>query len=294
MGGMPSLPRYRVDPKQRRTFTPPAQRARRPWRAAGWPPADWREGIAPGLSRGFCAVVFAAVPTLETRFASATLSLVCLGLAAFVGALVYLSWKMRAPRALALLGPDVASLALLLPTIAVASGLEVADTGLGGRSTHFLLAGVAVLGVLGLVALVAATLGLTDPDLPALAALPGALSVAVVLGGGARFAAGSLANGLSVAWMLAGLATFGVWLARRRVRPAIPASVFAIGAAIVIVAGASAGGQNQVSSGNAGLAYIVTVVAGLVILGLPRLTASFARDASAEPAADIASSPPAL
>ena len=275
---MPAPPRYRVDPKQRRTFTPPPERRERAWRAPDWPPADWRDGIVPGLSRAFCALVFAATPTLETRFAGAALTLVCLGLAGFVAALAYVAWKMNSAPAFMLLAPDVAALGVLVPTVVVASGIEVADSQLGGRSVHFLLACLAVLGVLGIVALLAAALGVERPLLPPLACLAGALSIAVVLGGGERFAAGSLATGLSGAWMAAGLTTFGAGLFKPRLRALIAPTAYAACATLVIVAGAASSGRAGVSSGNAGLAYIVAVGAGLAVLGLPRVTARFARE----------------
>jgi hypothetical protein len=278
MDGMPTMPRYRVDPKQRRTFTPPPERRARVWRAANWPPPDWRTGIVPGLSRAFCALVFAATPTLETRFAGAALTIVCLGLAGFVAALAYIAWKMNAAPSFTLLTPDVAALGLLIPTIVVASGIEVADSALGGRSAHFLLACLAVLGVLGIVACGAAALGVERPTLPPLATLAGALSIAVVLGGGERFAAGSLASGLSAAWMAAGLTTVAANFFPPRLRAMLAPSAYAGVASLAILAGAASSGRAGVSSGNAGLAYIVAVLAGAAVLGLPRVTARFERE----------------
>ena len=234
-------------------------------------------GIVPGLSRAFCALVFAATPTLETRFAGAALTIVCLGLAGFVAALAYIAWKMNSAPSFTLLTPDVAALGVLIPTIVVASGIEVADSALGGRSAHFLLACLAVLGVLGIVACGAAALGVERPTLPPLATLAGALSIAVVLGGGERFAAGSLANGLSAAWMAAGLTTVAAGFFRRACepcsrRPPTPASpVWPSWLARPPAAGPASAAATR-------LAYIVAVVAGMAMLGLPRFTARFERE----------------
>jgi hypothetical protein len=149
---------------------------------------------------------------------------------------------------------------------------------LGGRSAHFLLACLAVLGVLGMVAAGAAALGVERPSAPPLATLAGALSIAVVLGGGERFAAGSLASGLSAAWMAAGLTTVGAGLFPPRARAAVAPSAYAGVASLAILAGAASSGRAGVSSGNAGLAYLVAVVAGVAVLGLPSLTARFERE----------------
>ena len=275
------MPRYRVDPKQRRTFTPPTERRARPRRLVDWPPAEWRASIVPALSRALCALVFGATPTLETRFAGAALTLVCLGLAGFVAAVVYVAWKMNAGTTVNLLAPDVAALALLVPTIVVASAIEVADSELGGRSAYFLLACLAVLGVLALVTLTAAALGVERTGLAPLAALAGALSIAIVLGGGERFAAGSLAHGLSAAWMIAGLVTLGAGLTPITMRAVVAPSAYAGCASLAILAGAGANGRAGISSGNAGLAYLVAVTAGLAILFMPRLTTRLAQELTA-------------
>ena len=78
--------------------------------------------------------------------------------------------------------------------------------------------------------------------------------------------------------MAAGLTTFGAGLFKPRLRALIAPTAYAGCATLVIVAGAASSGRAGVSSGNAGLAYIVAVGAGLAVLGLPRVTARFARE----------------
>ena len=285
---MSSPPRHRVDPQHRRTFTPPRpRRARRP---LGWPPPDWRTGIVAGLARVFVALVFAATPTLERRFAGASASLVSLALAAFVGSIAYVAWKMQSARSAVLLTTDVAALALLIPTVVIASAINVADAERGGQRGYVVLAGLAVLCVLGIVALVAATLGYTQPALPALALLPAVLGIATVLGSGGRFAGNDLARGLSAAWIVSGLLTFVTWLVRQPLRPLMAPGGFAAFTSLIIVVGATSGNRASADATNVGIAYIIIALAGAMLLLAARLAGRIAREQEAGP--ELAPLPP--
>lgn len=126
-----------------------------------------------------------------------------LGVAAVAGGVWY---TLRTPvrRDLA---ADAVTLACLVPTIVVASGIQLADARFGGRAENVLAAMGAVAAVFAIVAFIGASERGAGFGFVALAALPAALSVAAIIGGTTVFAGGQTWQGLSLAWMAAAGAT---------------------------------------------------------------------------------------
>jgi hypothetical protein len=227
------------------------------------------------MVRAWCGLCFAVVATLEERFGDTTLLLVALVLSVSTGVVTYFAWKMTSALATGLLAPDVLALALLVPVLASASGVLVADQRLSDRGPYFLLAALATLGALGLIELLAVIGNANVPRQLALAALPAALCVAAVLGGGERFSAGAIHEGLSVAWMVAAVVTLvdGLVAAPPNV---VPVVAFTLIAVTIVLAGSSGGATSTITARNAAIAYFTTAAAGGSLLLLPRIARSFA------------------
>jgi len=193
-------------------------------------------------------------------------------MAVFTVTLVYFAWKMIALEAVGVLAPDAAALVVLVPVLIVASGVALADRRLSGGGPHVLMAALATLAVLALVAVAAALANDGFVRQITLAVLPAALSVAAVLGGGERFGAGRLSNGLSAAWMVAALATLADGFAPRDARRALPIGVYVVFAAAVLymrgAGDAGASGQQHDA-----VAYLATVAAGGLLASAPNLAA---------------------
>lgn len=236
-------------------------------------PSAWRARIVPTLARIGTGLGFAAVPALSARFGDPTVLFVAFVMAAAVAMLVYFAWKMLALEVAGLLVPDLTALVLLVPVLIVASGIEAADKRLSGSGPHALMAALAVLGVLLLVALAAAVANDGYMRQATLALLPAALSVAAIVGGEERFAAGRLPSGLSAAWMIAALATLVDGITPREWRRALPIGFYVVFAAVVLLARdtGSAGGTDQAS---AAVAVLAAVAAGGILLAAPRIASA--------------------
>ncbi|MFW6074814.1 MAG: hypothetical protein ACOC9Y_04415 [Chloroflexota bacterium] len=181
---------------------PPPRRERRPILTP-----DWRRWVLSGLVRGGVALGFAGVPAVEVRFGDAALVIVCCVLAICVGLVVGLEWYTRASAPRRDLVVDVVSLLCLTPILMLAGELLVADGRFGGRTSNVL----AMLGVTLLVMAILTLIGRTGADPVAqpntLSILPSALMVAAVVGGPRLYATAQIWQGMSLAWMIAGIVT---------------------------------------------------------------------------------------
>jgi hypothetical protein len=263
---------------RRKPFTPPRERpARGPRRTIDWPPAGWWEQIPPALLRALAAILFVSAPTLEDRFGTLVLPVVCVGLAVVFGlaADAIRRWEMRS--GWPIVATDVLTLLALTPVVIVASGIEVADIQLGGRPENFAAAAIAVVGVTAVCAIAAAILSAGDIARSSLALLPAALIVAAVIVGAERFSATNVAQGLSAAWMVAAVTVMASGLLPRRVRPLVPVVAFAGFAVMVTVMGRNVAGRD-ISSTNAAIALVTTGIAGAILLAVPALSEHIKRD----------------
>lgn len=229
---------------------------------------DLREGLGYGLTRAACAIGFGAVPMLSERFGDAALSLVSFGLAllmiAIAGGLVRLGrpleWRLAA---------DAITLSVLIPVLVTASGIEVADDRLGGRSTNFLAAALATAMIYLVIVVVVTRSGADRNPSSQIGALPGALLITAILVGTSNFSAVTLWRGLSVAWMVAAIATALATLLSLRARALVAPLAFALFAAGIVVAEIMSESERSLSSGSSGIAVLVTGGVAVVLLLIP-------------------------
>jgi hypothetical protein len=237
------------------------------------------------LVRALVALLIGATPSFEDRFGSAALPLVCAGLAGFTALAAYLTFRSEAARTWPVNAADSLTLAVLTPVVVLASDIAVADPRLGGGTSNFGSAALAAVAISAIVALLVAALAArgTAPD--AIAVLPASLTITIALVGAERFAGASVTDALSAAWMLAAVATIIDGIAAVQVRSIVPAAAFAI-AATAAVALSRSHQQAEMNSGNARIAFLATVAAGIVLLSVPPLARAIGRsDASARPEA---------
>lgn len=228
---------------------------------------DWRDRVPPAVVRLLVGLMFVAVPGFETRLGGFALPVICVVLVSLTGAAALALGRSEAQRSWPLTATDCATILLLVPVVAVASGIEVADIRLGGALSNFVAAAIAVLAVVGIVSIVAMLASVDSPLSTGIALLPAALTVAATIAAAERFAADRLGQGLTAAWMIAALATLLDGAVAVRYRSLVPPISFAMFAIVVAIAG-SAGGTD-VSSGNSAVAFLTTAVAGAALLIVP-------------------------
>ncbi|HEX5165961.1 MAG TPA: hypothetical protein VFV93_11240 [Thermomicrobiales bacterium] len=228
---------------------------------------DWRDRVPPALVRMLTGLTFIALPAFEIRLGGLALPVICVVLAVLNGVAGLLLGRSEAQRSWSLSATDAATLILLVPVVAVASGVEVADIRLGGATAHFAAAALAVLAVVGIVATVAMLTSVESPMSSGIALLPAALTVAAAIAAAERFAADNLGQGLTAAWMIAALATLLDGAMPVRYRPPVPPVAFAVFAIVVAIAGSSGGAD--VSRSNATIAFLTTAATGAALLLVP-------------------------
>lgn len=255
------------DDSRRRAFKPPRQRApRRRIKAPQVNLWQYRHGFGLGLVRAACAIGFGFVPAASSRFGDAALVLVAVALAVMVVAVVTLLQRMNRPLEWPLLA-DAATLFVLVPVLVTASAIEVADARFGGRGENFLAAASAVV-LLYLIVATIATRGWSVRGASGqIGALPGPLSITIILLGTANFSAGGIWRGLSIAWMAAALITAVAVFVPVRYRPIVAPSALSLFAIFVVLQDASSGSGSPIGSGASAIAAIATAcVAGVLIL----------------------------
>ncbi len=231
---------------------------------------DWRDRAPPAVVRMLVGATFIALPAFEIRLGGLALPIICSVLAGLTGIAAWLMGRSEAQRSWSLNATDAVTLALLVPVVAVASGIEVADIRLGGATGNFVAAALAVLAVVGIVSVVAALASVESPLSAGIALLPAALIVAATIAGAERFAADNLGQGLTAAWMIAALATLVDGGLAPKLRSLVPPLAFAVFAIVVAVAGNSGGAD--VSRDNAAIAFVTTAASGVVLMTVPFAT----------------------
>ena len=258
------------DDRQRRAFKPPRQRRRRERKPRGTSFNLWemREGFGYGLTRALCAVGFGFVPGVSDRLGDSALTVVSSLLAAMMVAIfVGLIRLGRAPewRLIA----DAVALFVLVPVLVTASGIEVADARLGGRSSNFLAAAVALVLIYAITAIIATRGGADRNAASQIGALPGALSIAVVVLGTTHFSASAIWRGLSIAWMVAAVATVLAMFVPLNLRALVAPVVFLLFTVGVVVPDFLSENEAILDAGSAGIAMVTVVVVALVLLFIP-------------------------
>lgn len=239
----------------------PRARRRRPL------PADWPVLLVLAISRAVVAAGFVFVPAFRPRLGDATLTVITIGLALGVAAAAGGVWHvLRTPVRRDLLA-DVVTLTCLVPTIVVASGIQLADARFGGRAENVLAAMGAVAAVFAIVAFTGASEGGTRFGFVALAALPAALSVAAIIGGTTVFAGGQTWQGLSLAWMAAAGASL-VYLVAPGARGWVSILVFTGFAAAMLTLPDRRVTESSRADLDVALLTVAAVAAIVVVIGL--------------------------
>lgn len=259
-----------ISRRERRTFSADRQ-AGRAWRIPALPVAgEWRDRVPAAVVRMLIGATFISLPAFEVRLGGLALPVMCVVLAVLTGVAAWVQGRSEAQRSWSLNATDAVMLVLLVPAVAVASGIEVADIRLGGATGNFAAASVAVLAVVGIVSVVAVLTSVESPLSTGIALLPAALIVAAIIAAAERFAAGGLGQGLTAAWMIAALATLLDGALAPRFRSLVPPIAFALFAIVVAVAGNSGG--TDVSRSNATIAFLTTAASGAALLLVPIAT----------------------
>lgn len=262
------------DRVKRRAFKPPRQRrrsARRKPTGRGSSIWDMRDGLGYGLTRAFCAIGFGLTPALGEQFGDAALAVVSAGLALLM--LTIVAALMRLGRATEWrLVADAVTLLVLIPVLATASGIEVADARLGGRSANFLAAAAATVLIYAIVVIVATRAGADRTAGTQIGALPGALSITAVLIGASHFSASALWRGLTVSWIVAAVVTVLAMFVSLRARVVVAPAAFALFALVVVLLESSNDGAGTLSSETTGIAMgaAALIAVMLVLIPLPQ------------------------
>ncbi len=258
------------DPVQRRAFKPP-RRKRRPRRKPTprsfsiW---DMRDGLGYGLTRAVCAIGFGSVPAVGERFGDAALAVVASGLAVMVLVIVAALLRVGRPTEWRLVA-DALTLVVLIPVLATASAIEVADARLGGRSVNFMAAAAATV-LIYLIVVIAATRAGADRNASTqIGALPGALSITAILLGTSHFSAGDLWRGLTISWMAAAFVTLCAMFVSLRVRAAVAPAALALFAMAIVVLQTSANGGGTLSSESSAVAMFAVAAVAIILVLIP-------------------------
>lgn len=257
----------RPRPRERRTFSADTRRTRSLSVPQAPIASDWRDRVPAAVVRVLAGATFIALPAFEVRLGGLALPVICVVLAALTGIAGLLLGRSEAQRSWSLNATDAVTLLLLVPVVAVASGIEVADIRLGGATANFVAAAVAVLAVIAIVAIVAILTSVEAPLSTGIALLPAALIVAATIAAAERFAADNLGQGLTAAWMIAALATLLDGMLTVRYRALVPPVAFAVFAIVVALAGNPGGAD--VSRSNATIAFLTTAASGAALLLAP-------------------------
>ncbi|MGH9173677.1 MAG: hypothetical protein ACRD1H_04945 [Vicinamibacterales bacterium] len=229
--------------------------------------SDWRDWVPPAVVRVLIGATCTTLPAFEDRLGQVAFPIVWLALAVFAILAAITTSRSEAVRSWPLNAVDGLTLATLVPTVVVASRIEVADSRLGGATMNFLAAAGAVLAVVTIVSLVAALACAERPDTATIALLPAALTVAAIIAGAERFAADNVAQGLTAVWIVAGVATLCFGVANQRARSMVSPVAFAM---VAVVATALAGdGMAEVTTSNTLIAILLTAATGGLLLLAP-------------------------
>ena len=233
-------------------------------------PEDWGTWLVVSITRSICGVGFVLFPVLERRLGDTALVATCIGLAGIVGATAAGVWYASRGPIRRDLASDMVTLLVLVPALAVTAGIFVADSRFGGRTDNFMAAILAVISIFFIVALV----GLTAPDSQRswspIVVLPAALVISAVVGSTGRFSAEEFWQGISLAWMVAAIATLAAGTIRG-LRSLLGPTVYVLFSLGIYLTRDITEESERISQAslNAALATIVLVGVVVVFMSLP-------------------------
>lgn len=226
------------------------------------------------MLRAFIGASFAALPAFVDRFGNSAFAMACVILGLFAGICAYLILRSEAQATWSIAVADAITLAVVLPLLAVASDVLVADEFLGGGVNRFSAAALAVGCAAAVVGGIAAYLG--GSSIAPLAFLSAVLVVATGFVGAERFSADAFADGVSLAWMVAGIVTLCDGLLVPRMRPLVPLGT-AVGYLLFIVVLARGVDTVDIPDGSIVVALLASAMVAGTLLVLPALGERYAR-----------------
>lgn len=228
-------------------------------------PRDWRDWALSALLRACAALGFLLVPTVETRVGDAALAFVCIvagsGFAAVVG---YRWYTTRQPLRVELIADGIA-LVVLVPALALAAGIQAADSRFGGRDENVVAATIATLLIFLIVTVIARAVDSERGRQVAIALLPAALTFAATVGGGDRFASGEFWKGAALAWIVAGVTTLIYGLMPRSAGVIVLSGVYGVFAIVVLLTRETQTGFQDANQSMGWLAVAALLVVGGII-----------------------------
>lgn len=259
-----------ADNVKRRAFKPPRQRRRRHREPTGRGFSIWemRDGLGYGLTRAICAIGFGLTPVVGERFDDASLAIVSAGLGLLMFAIVAVLMRLGRSTEWRLVA-DAITLLVLIPVLVTASGIEVADVRLGGRSANFLAAAAATVLIYAIVVIVATKAGADRTAATQIGALPGALAISAILLGTSHFSAGALWRGLTVSWMVAAVVTAFAMFVSLRARVAVAPAAFALFALAIVLLESIADDGRTLSSESSSIAMVAAAVVAVILVFIP-------------------------
>ena len=203
--------------------------------ASAAPRGDWRNWLLSATARAGVATGFLLTPTVREQLGDVAVAALSVFIsAALVGTLAG-HWYVARRGTRRDLAADAFAVLALVPAAIVAAGIQGADDRFGGRTVYVLAALAATTLTFAIVALIARMDERIEFGQAALGALGGALSLAALIGNPHRYSTADSWQPLSLAWIVAALATLLFSVLPTAARSAFPLVVYALFALAAIL-----------------------------------------------------------
>jgi len=195
----------------------------------------WRTWLLSATARAGVATGFLLTPAVRAQLGDAAMAALALFIAAALILTLVGHWYIVRGAVRRDLAADAFAVLALVPAAIVAAGIQGAEDRFGGRTANVLAALGATVLIFAIVALIAQMDERIVFGEAAIGALGGALTVAVLIGNPNRFTTADSWQALTIAWMVAALATAVFGLSPAALRSAIPIVVYALFALVVVL-----------------------------------------------------------
>lgn len=224
---------------------------------------NWRNWLLSATARAGVATGFLLTPTVQTQLGDATTVALSLFISAALVMTLLGHWYLARGQARRDLAADAFAVVALVPVGLVAAGVQGADDRFGGRTTNVLAALTATILIYAIVALIARMDERLDFGDAVIGSLGGALTLVVLIGNPNRLATADAWQALSIAWMVAAVATVVYGVLPTVARAVLPVVVY--GAFALVIALLPADGLNQ-ESGADRLAILALLITGAAMV----------------------------
>ena len=226
-------------------------------------PADWRDWLLSATVRAGIATGFLLTPSVRVQLGGAAIAALSLFIGMLVAGVVAGHWYIARRSARRDLAADAFAVVALAPSTIVTAGIQGAEDRFGGRTAYVLAALAASVLIFAIVASLARLDDRVTFGTATVGALGGALTLAALLGNPARYTTADSWQALSIAWMVAALATLVFGVLPRKGRGILPIAVYAVFALFVVML--PVGGRAE-DAGVGSLSMLTLVVAGAIMV----------------------------